>query len=144
MIDNKYAVGIVGCGGMGGGHAIAIASGTGNAVWNDDSNEGTPWEGNMNSDISQKLTLAGVYDIDPARQKWAADRGFRNYDSFNRPNSSMTVLPEILNPPSKSLSTTVALNGETKLSNILDPAVTCLPFCIILSSNATVSAPDTL
>ena len=53
MIDNKYAVGIVGCGGMGGGHAIAIASGTGNAVWNDDSNEGTPWEGNMNSDISQ-------------------------------------------------------------------------------------------
>ena len=82
MIDNKYAVGIVGCGGMGGGHAIAIASGTGNAVWNDDSNEGTPWEGNMNSDISQKLTLAGVYDIDPARQKWAADRGFRNYDSY--------------------------------------------------------------
>ena len=67
-----YAVGIVGCGGMGGGHAIAIASGTGNAVWNDDSNEGLLREGNMNSDISQKLTLAGVYDIDPARQKWAA------------------------------------------------------------------------
>ena len=26
-------IAIVGCGGMGGGHAIAIASGTGNAIW---------------------------------------------------------------------------------------------------------------
>lgn len=82
MIDNKYAVAIVGCGGMGGGHAIAIASGTGNAVWKTDAVEGTAWTGNMNTDISKKLTLAGVYDIDPARQQWAADRGFRTYNSY--------------------------------------------------------------
>ena len=82
MINNKYAVEIVGCGGMGGGHAIAIASGTGNAVWNTDASEGVAWKGNMNTDISKKLTLAGVYDIDPKRQKWAADRGFYNYESF--------------------------------------------------------------
>jgi len=82
MIDNKYAVAIVGCGGMGGGHAIAIASGTGKAVWNADDAAGTAWEGNLNSDISRKLTLAGVYDINPARQQWAAERGFKNYASF--------------------------------------------------------------
>jgi len=82
MIDNKYAVAVVGCGGMGGGHAIAISSGTGNAVWNTDDSVGVAWEGNMNTDISKKLTLAGVYDIDPKRQEWAAERGFYNYESF--------------------------------------------------------------
>ncbi len=82
MIDGKLAVAIVGCGGMGGGHAIAIASGTGNAVWNTNAVTGTAFEGKMNSDISKKLTLAGVYDIDPARQKWAADRGMYNYESY--------------------------------------------------------------
>lgn len=82
MIDNKYAVAIVGCGGMGGGHAIAIASGTGNAEWNQDNPDGTTWKGNMNTDISKKMVLAGIYDIDPARQAWAAERGFFNYDSY--------------------------------------------------------------
>lgn len=82
MIDNKYAVAIVGCGGMGGGHAIAIASGTGNAIWKSDESGGSVWEGDMNSDISGRMMLAGIYDIDPARQKWAADRGYRNYDSY--------------------------------------------------------------
>ncbi|NLM61940.1 MAG: Gfo/Idh/MocA family oxidoreductase [Clostridiales bacterium] len=75
-------VGIVGCGGMGGGHAIAIASGTGNAVWNADSADSAAFKGSRNTDISKKLALAGVYDIDPARQKWAAERGFKNYESY--------------------------------------------------------------
>lgn len=79
MINNKYAVAVVGCGGMGGGHAIAIASGTGNA----NAAEGTAWKGNLNTDISMKLALAGVYDIDPIRRQWAADRGFHNYESFD-------------------------------------------------------------
>lgn len=82
MLDNKYAVAIVGCGGMGGGHAIAISSGTGNAIWNINASTASAWKGNMNTDISKKLTLAGVYDIDPARQQWAADRGLRTYDSY--------------------------------------------------------------
>ena len=75
-------LGIVGCGGMGGGHAIAIASGTGNAVWNADSADGAAFKGSRNTDISKKLALAGVYDIDPVRRKWAADRGFKNYESY--------------------------------------------------------------
>lgn len=82
MINNKYAVAIIGCGGMGGGHAIAIASGTGNAEWNQNNPEGTTWKGNMNTDISKKMVLAGIYDIDPARQAWATERGFFNYDSY--------------------------------------------------------------
>ena len=83
MIDNKLAVAIVGCGGMGGGHAIAIASGTGNAIWQTDDARGRAWEGDMNTDISQKMTLAGIYDIAPARQQWAAERGYYNYESFD-------------------------------------------------------------
>ncbi len=82
MIKEQYAVAIVGCGGMGGGHAIAIASGTGNAIWNTNAAQGTFWKGNMHTDIANKLRLAGVYDIDPVRQQWAAERGFHNYDSF--------------------------------------------------------------
>lgn len=33
MIDGKVAVAVVGCGGMGGGHAVAIATGSGQALW---------------------------------------------------------------------------------------------------------------
>ena len=82
MIDNKYVIAIVGCGGMGGGHAIAITSGTGNAIWNTDSASGKCWKGSLNTDISKKLMLSGVYDIDIKRKKWAQDRGLFNYESF--------------------------------------------------------------
>lgn len=82
MINNKYAVAIVGCGGMGGGHAIAISSGTGNAIWNTNANTASAFKGSMNSDISKTLTLAGIYDIDPARQQWASERGMNTFESF--------------------------------------------------------------
>jgi predicted dehydrogenase len=35
------------------------------------------------TDISDKLELAGVYDIAPARIEWAAEQGFYVYDSFD-------------------------------------------------------------
>ena len=41
MMSNLLNIAIVGCGGMGGGHAIAIASGTGNAIWNANDADGT-------------------------------------------------------------------------------------------------------
>lgn len=82
MINGRYAVAVVGCGGMGGGHAIAISNGTGCAIWNANDVSVTPWKGEQNSDISKTLVLAGIYDIDPARRKWAEDRGFFNYESF--------------------------------------------------------------
>lgn len=80
-------IAIVGCGGMGGGHAVAIGSGTGNAVWKAGSSQEADRinvisDHSLDTDISKKLSLAGVYDIDPKRIAWARERGFRTYDSY--------------------------------------------------------------
>ena len=40
MIDGKVAVAVVGCGGMGGGHAVAISTGSGQALWMTDGSKG--------------------------------------------------------------------------------------------------------
>lgn len=84
-MDKKKRIAIIGCGGMGGGHAIAIGSGTGNAVYNANSSQerGTKiFDTSANTDISTKLELAGVYDINPARMDWAREKGFALYDSY--------------------------------------------------------------
>ena len=75
-------IAIVGCGGMGGGHAVAIASGTGNAIW-----AGVPGqkEGKLqptDTDIGPLLSLSGICDIDPDRVAWARERGYRVYDTY--------------------------------------------------------------
>ena len=75
-------IAIVGCGGMGSGHATAIASGTGNAIW-----AGVPGqkEGKLqetDSDIGDLLKLAGICDIDPVRVDWAKERGYHIYDTY--------------------------------------------------------------
>ena len=77
-------IAIVGCGGMGGGHALAIHSGTGNAVWKvKTEDQALKTEAStMTTDISKKLKLAGVYDINPARQEWAAGFGIHTYASY--------------------------------------------------------------
>lgn len=75
-------IGIVGCGGMGGGHAVAIASGTGNTVWFPDSMKVLSFDSPLTTDISQKLALAGVYDISPDRQEWARKLGFHTYANY--------------------------------------------------------------
>ena len=74
-------VAIVGCGGMGGGHALALGSGTGKAVWNIFDDKRTALD-KYTTDISKKIELAGIYDIDPARQEWAEAQGFYNYPSY--------------------------------------------------------------
>lgn len=78
-------IAIVGCGGMGGGHAIAISSGTGNAVYHGETSKdkGTKiFDTSFNSDIKSKLELAGIYDIDPSRVEWAKERGYGIYNSY--------------------------------------------------------------
>ena len=83
MKDGKIAVGIVGCGGMGGGHAIALGTGTGNAVWNAKDKVSTMGSIDENTtDLSKKIMLAGVYDVKPERQEWAREQGFFTYDSY--------------------------------------------------------------
>jgi len=76
-------VAIVGCGGMGGGHAVAIATGSGHAVWRVKDEEGVNKMIQNATDISKKLALAGTYDINPERQKWAADLGYHVYNSYD-------------------------------------------------------------
>ncbi|MDR1116710.1 MAG: Gfo/Idh/MocA family oxidoreductase [Oscillospiraceae bacterium] len=56
MIDNKHAIAVIGCGGMGGRHAEAL-------------------------DEFDRVTLAGIADPDPARRKFAGERGFKFYES---------------------------------------------------------------
>lgn len=57
-MDEKKRIAIIGCGGMGGGHAIAIGSGTGNAVYNADSSRERGmkiFDTSANTDISTRL-----------------------------------------------------------------------------------------
>ena len=84
-MENKMRnIAIVGCGGMGGGHAMAIHSGTGTAVWNIVTAEQAMKReaSNMTTDISKKLHLSGVFDIKPERQEWARSMGIFTYDSY--------------------------------------------------------------
>ena len=55
-------IAIVGCGGMGGGHALAIHSGTGNAVWKVKTEDQAlkTEASNVTTDISKKLKLVGI------------------------------------------------------------------------------------
>ena len=81
MIDGKVAVAVVGCGGMGGGHAVAISTGSGQALWMTDGSKGRellPGD----TDLTNKMVLAGTYDIKEDRQEWARKQGFSTYNSF--------------------------------------------------------------
>ena len=76
-------IALLGCGGMGKGHANAIASGSGNPIW-----AGVPGipEGKLHetdSDVGKVLTLSGVYDVDPACCDWARERGYHVYESYD-------------------------------------------------------------
>ncbi|MDD3410642.1 MAG: Gfo/Idh/MocA family oxidoreductase [Eubacteriales bacterium] len=85
-------VAIIGCGGMGGGHALAIASGSGQAVWNAKTIEDCRVAPDADTtDISGLLELAGICDINPVRQAWAAEKGIHVYESFEAELNDPTV-----------------------------------------------------
>jgi len=83
-MSKRLEIAVVGCGGMGSGHAMAIHSGTGNAVWHiKTKNEATAFaDSRMTTDISGLLHLKGVYDIDPARMQWARSMGMATYPDY--------------------------------------------------------------
>jgi len=83
MIDGKVAVAIVGCGGMGGGHAVAISTGSGQALWMTDGSKGRELAPG-DTDLKTKMVLAGTFDIKEERQEWARKQGFKTYDSFEQ------------------------------------------------------------
>lgn len=82
MKNGKMQIGVIGIGGMGSGHAMAIHSGTGNTLWSRQIREVPPFPGNRNTDISRIMELSGVYDIDPERMEWAASKGIALYGSY--------------------------------------------------------------
>lgn len=88
MVDNKVAVAIIGCGGMGGGHAVAISTGSGQALWMTDGSKGRELAPG-DTDLKSKMVLAGTFDVKEERQQWARNQGFHTYDSVE----------EILNDP---------------------------------------------
>ena len=71
-------IGIIGCGGMGSGHALAISGleeNTGYKAYGAGQVEIVPLTG--------KLELAGIYDINPERMEWAAGHGWHCYESYD-------------------------------------------------------------
>ena len=84
-MGKKLRIGIIGVGGMGSGHAMGIHSGTGNTIWSTQIDYVPPFPGEMTSNLPDYLELAGVYDINPARNEWAINHGisvFENYDAM--------------------------------------------------------------
>ena len=75
-------IAIVGCGNMGGGHALAIGDGTGYTDWQIPQIIDPEIEA-VTTDISKKLHLAGICDIDPVRQEWAKSEGWHVYPTLD-------------------------------------------------------------
>lgn len=73
-------IGIAGFGGMGTGHGWAL-SGRGDYTGEDGYSSYNAGQKKL-SDLSAKLRLRGVYDIDQARMDWAGANGFGTYESF--------------------------------------------------------------
>ena len=82
-MDKKLRVGIVGCGGMGSGHAIAIQSGTGNAVWNGNITDNNGYDSPATTRIGEIMEVGGIVDIKESRQDWAREHGFYVYRDYS-------------------------------------------------------------
>ena len=66
-MENKFRIGIAGCGGMGSGHAIALKSGTGDTVYNGNVADAKMPDSAMTTRIGDMMELSGVTDIDQSR-----------------------------------------------------------------------------
>ena len=105
-------IAIIGCGGMGGGHARAIASGIGNTAMLLVSDDKIRSLGKLDTDLHSILNLAGIYDISPARVEWAKERGYNIYNSYE----------EVLNDPDVDIvliATPNHLHKELSISAML-------------------------
>ena len=80
MIDGKVAVAVVGCGGMGGGHAWAIAPGSGHALWMTDGSKGREVRPG-DTHLPTQMVLARTHASKEERAEWARYQGFFSYNS---------------------------------------------------------------
>lgn len=101
MIDGKVAVAVVGCGGMGGGHAAAISTGSGQALWMTDGSKGRELLAG-DTDLTKKMVLAGTFDVKAERQQWAEKQGFHTYGSFEEILADETVDAVLVATPNDS------------------------------------------
>ena len=90
-MSKPLKIGVLGVGGMGSGHAMAIHSGTGNTIWSTHIDEVPPFPGEMTSHLPDFLTLAGVYDINEERNQWAREHGMKVYEDYD----AMLADPEV-------------------------------------------------
>ena len=83
-------IAIVGCGNMGGGHALAIGDGTGYTDWQIPQLIDPEIEA-ATTDISKKLQLVGICDLDPVRQEWGKKEGYHIYPTLDDVLADPTV-----------------------------------------------------
>ncbi len=81
-MEKKFRIAIVGCGGMGSGHAVALKSGTGETVYKGNVADAKMPDSAMTTDLRDLIELAGVTDIDPSRVSWAASQGIFTYSDY--------------------------------------------------------------
>lgn len=76
-------IALLGCGGMGSGHALAI---TGHEKEKPEFLSYNVYgAGQVKiAELKEKLVLAGVYDIDKTRMQWVAENGWHCYDSYEQ------------------------------------------------------------
>lgn len=84
-------IAIVGCGGMGSGHAFAISSGSGNAVGTYTNDRSGGFIHETDTDLRKIMNLVGVCDINPDRIQWARNHGFAVYPDFD----AVLAAPEV-------------------------------------------------
>lgn len=90
-MEKKFRIAIVGCGGMGSGHAVALQSGTGVTVYEGNVADAKMPDSAMTTNLGEIVELAGIMDINPARVKWAASQGIFVYTSYEEMLADKTV-----------------------------------------------------
>lgn len=90
-MEKQFRIAIVGCGGMGSGHAVALQSGTGETVYKGEVANAKMPDSSMTTFLGDLVELAGVADIDPERVKWAASQGISVYADYEQILADKTV-----------------------------------------------------
>ena len=114
-MDRLFRIGIVGCGGMGSGHAIAIKSGTGNAVWNGIIKDNNGYDSPMTTRIGEIMEVAGIADIREERREWARQNEiyvYENYEAMLQDDTVDAVLIATPNHLHKSMAVEALQAGK--------------------------------
>lgn len=90
-MNEKFRIGIVGCGGMGSGHAVALQSGTGETVYKGNVADAKMPNSKLTTPLGAMVQLAGITDIDPIRVKWAVSQGISVYRDYEEMLADETV-----------------------------------------------------